>query len=112
MKPTAELNELGQSLWLDNITRKLLASGTLQRYIDELSVTGRASNPTIFNRAIKGSADYDDDIRAQLKLGQSGEALFFELALADIAQAADLFLSIHQRTRGAAERVHQDPRHR
>ena len=109
MKPTAELNELGQSLWLDNITRKLLASGTLQRYIDELSVTGRASNPTIFNRAIKGSADYDDDIRAQLKLGQSGEALFFELALADIAQAADLFLPIHQRTRGAAERVHQDP---
>ena len=97
---TARLHALGQSLWLDNITRALLASGTLQRYIDELSVTGLTSNPTIFDQALKGSADYDADIAARLKQGQSGEALFFELALADLTRAADLFAPVHQRTRG------------
>jgi len=100
MKPTARLNALGQSLWLDNITRKLLASGTLQRYIDELSVTGLTSNPTIFDHAIKGSTDYDNDIRRKLKEGKSGEALFFELALDDLTRAADLFKPIHARTHG------------
>jgi transaldolase len=100
MTPTAQLQDLGQSLWLDNITRALLASGTLQRYIDELSVTGLTSNPTIFNQAIKGSADYDADIRRKLQAGQSGEALFFELALDDITRAADLFRPVHERTHG------------
>jgi len=97
---TAQLHALGQSLWLDNITRALLDSGTLQRYIDELSVTGLTSNPTIFDQALKGSADYDADIRAKLKQGESGEALFFDLALADLTRAADLFRPVHQRTRG------------
>jgi transaldolase len=101
MKPTAHLHALGQSIWLDNITRRLLASGTLQRYIDELSVTGLTSNPTIFDHAIKGSADYDDDIRAKRKQGKSGEELFFELAIADISRAADLFRPIHERAHGA-----------
>ena len=100
MYPTAQLNALGQSLWLDNITRKLLNSGTLQRYIDQLTVTGLTSNPTIFDHALKGSADYDDDIRQKLKQGKSGEALFFELALDDITRAADLFRPVHERTHG------------
>jgi len=97
---TSTLHALGQSLWLDNITRQLLASGTLQRYIDEWSVTGLTSNPTIFDHALKGSADYDADIRAKLRAGMSGEALFFELALSDITRAADLFRPVHERTRG------------
>jgi len=97
---TAALHALGQSLWLDNITRALLDSGTLQRYIDELSVTGLTSNPTIFDQALKGSADYDADIRTRLKQRESGEALFFDLALADLTRAADLFRPVHQRTRG------------
>jgi transaldolase len=97
---TARLQALGQSLWLDNITRALLDSGTLQRYIDEWSVTGLTSNPTIFDHALKGSADYDADIRAGLKHGRSGEALFFDLALQDLSRAADLFRPVHQRTRG------------
>ncbi len=97
---TAALHALGQSLWLDNITRALLDSGTLQRYIDEWSVTGLTSNPTIFDQALKGSADYDADIRDKLKQGESGEALFFDLALADLTRAADLFRPVHQRTRG------------
>jgi transaldolase len=100
MKPTTQLQALGQSLWLDNITRKLLDDGTLQRYIDELSVTGLTSNPTIFDHAIKNSADYDADIRAKLKASKSGEALFFELALDDITRAADIFLPTHERTHG------------
>ncbi|MCC6195580.1 MAG: transaldolase [Burkholderiales bacterium] len=100
MKATAKLHDLGQSLWLDNITRDLLESGTLARYIAELSVTGLTSNPTIFDHAIKGSADYDAAIRSKLKAGKSGEALFFELALADITRAADLFRPIFDRTRG------------
>jgi len=97
---TAALHALGQSLWLDNITRALLDSGTLQRYIDELSVTGLTSNPTIFDQALKGSADYDADICKLLSQGRAGEALFFDLALADIGRAADLFRPVHQRTRG------------
>src|SRR6516225_4448990 len=100
MKPTQRLHELGQSLWLDNITRKLLTSGTLKRYRDELSISGLTSNPTIFDQAIKGSADYDADIRKKLAEGKSGEALFFELALSDLTQAADLFRPIHDRTDG------------
>jgi len=100
MKATAKLHDVGQSIWLDNITRDLLESGTLARYIAELSVTGLTSNPTIFDHAIKGSSDYDAAIRSKLKTGKSGEALFFELALADITRAADLFRPVFDRTRG------------
>ena len=100
MKATQRLHDLGQSLWLDNITRDLLMSGTLKRYIDELSVTGLTSNPTIFDQAIKNSASYDGAIRKKLAAGKSGEGLFFELAIEDITQAADLFGAVHERTRG------------
>jgi transaldolase len=100
MNATRQLHDLGQSLWLDNITRKLLDSGTLRRYIDELAVTGLTSNPTIFDQAIKNSTDYDADIRAKLKAGKSGEALFFELALDDITRAADHFRPIFDRSSG------------
>ena len=100
MTPTRKLHDLGQSLWLDNITRDLLESGTLMRYIGELDVTGLTSNPTIFNNAIKNSSDYDSAIRSKLKSGKSGEALFFELALDDVTRAADLFRPVHDRTRG------------
>jgi transaldolase len=100
MKATQKLHEIGQSLWLDNITRGLLTSGTLQRYIQELSITGLTSNPTIFDHAIKNSHDYDDAIRQKMKEGKSGEALFFELAIEDLRQAADLFRPIHDRTDG------------
>ncbi len=100
MKATARLHDLGQSLWLDDITRDLLDSGTLRGFIDDLSVTGLTSNPTIFDHAITHSTKYDDDIRRLLGNGVSGEALFFELALADLARAADLFLPIHRRTSG------------
>jgi transaldolase len=100
MKATQTLHDLGQSLWLDNITRDLLTTGTLKRYIDEWSVTGLTSNPTIFDQAIKKSAAYDPAIRKKLKEGKSGEALFFELALEDITQAADLFKPTFDRTCG------------
>src|SRR6516162_5482603 len=100
MKATQQLHDLGQSIWLDNITRDLLTSGTLKRYIDELSVTGLTSNPTIFDHAIKNSTSYDAAIREKLKEGKSGERLFFELALNDLSQAADLFRPIHNRTNG------------
>ena len=100
MKATQILHSLGQSLWLDNITRDLLTSGTLRRYIDELSVTGLTSNPTIFDHAIKNSTAYDAAIRKKLAEGKSGEQLFFELALEDITQAADLFRPIWERTEG------------
>src|SRR5499433_4274335 len=100
MKATQLLHDLGQSLWLDNITRDLLDNGTLQRYIDELSVTGLTSNPTIFDQAIKNSTAYDTAIRQKLKAGKSGEALFFELALEDLTRAADLFRPIYDRTDG------------
>ncbi len=97
MKATRRLHNLGQSLWLDNITRDLLNSGTLQKYIDDLSVTGLTSNPTIFDQAIKNSTAYDDAIARALAQGRSGEELFFELAIEDLIWAADLFRSIfHQ----------------
>src|ERR1700754_4765831 len=101
MKATQLLHNLGQSLWLDNITRDLLDSGTLKRYIDELSVTGLTSNPTIFDHAIKNSTDYDVSIREKLGEGKSGEDLFFELALEDLTRAADLFRPIYDLTCGA-----------
>jgi len=100
MKATQSLHELGQSLWLDNITRGLLRSGTLQRYIEEFSVTGLTSNPTIFDHALKNGGDYDDAIRQKLKEGKSGEALFFELAIEDLQEAADLFRPVHDLTDG------------
>src|ERR1700679_3618014 len=100
MKATQKLHELGQSLWLDNITRGLLTGGTLRRYIQDLSVTGLTSNPTIFDHAIKNSSDYDDSIRQKLKEGKSGEALFFELAIEDLRKAAALFRPAHDRTDG------------
>src|SRR5664279_109613 len=92
---TQTLHDLGQSLWLDNITRDLLNSGTLKRYIDEMSVTGLTSNPTIFDQAIKDSTAYDAAIRDKMRQGKSGEALFFELALEDLTQAADLFRPVY-----------------
>jgi transaldolase len=100
VKATERLHGLGQSLWLDNITRDLLTSGTLQRYIDDLSVTGLTSNPTIFDHAVAHSASYDAEIRRLVGAGKSGEALFFELAIQDLSNAAELFAPIHQRTAG------------
>ena len=100
MKATRLLHNLGQSLWLDNITRDLLDSGTLEGYIEELSVTGLTSNPTIFDHAIKSSKAYDGAIRNKLDEGKSGEELFFELALEDLTRAADLFRPIYERTNG------------
>jgi transaldolase len=100
LKATQLLHNLGQSIWLDNITRDLLHSGTLERYIGDLSVTGLTSNPTIFDHAIKNSAAYDGAIREGVRKGTSGEALFFELALDDITRAAALFQPIHDRTDG------------
>ena len=100
IRATEKLHDLGQRLWLDNITRSLLTSGTLGRYINDFSVTGLTSNPTIFLHAIKNNHDYDDAIRRELKAGKSGEELFFELALEDLRQAADLFRPIHELTNG------------
>jgi transaldolase len=101
MKATQHLHDLGQSLWLDNITRELLTSGTLKRYIRDYAVTGLTSNPTIFDHAINKSSSYDEAIRKKTLAGKSGEALFFELALEDLRQAADLFRPIHDDTDGA-----------
>jgi transaldolase len=98
MKPTRALHDLGQSLWLDNITRTLLRTGVLRHYIDELSVTGLTSNPTIFDHAIKNSSDYDDAIRSRIAQGESAEKLFFELALEDLTEAADLFRPVYDQT--------------
>ena len=98
MKATQLLHNLGQSIWLDNITRDLLVTCTLKEYIEELSVTGLTSNPTIFDHAIKNSSAYDAALRDELAKGKSGEALFFDLALADITGAADLFRPIHNKT--------------
>jgi transaldolase len=100
MTATKTLHDLGQSLWLDNVTRVLLNSGTLQRYIDELSVTGLTSNPTIFDHAIKNSRDYDDDIARKAPSARSREDLFFDLALADLTRAAEMFRPVHERTDG------------
>jgi transaldolase len=100
MNPTKKLHDIGQSLWLDNITRGLLTSGTLLRYINDFSVTGLTSNPSIFDLAIKKSDFYDTAISQKRKEGKSGEALFFELAIEDLRQAADLFRPVHDATAG------------
>lgn len=100
MKPTQKLYEMGQSLWLDNITRGLLTSGTLGNYIRDYSITGLTSNPTIFKHAIKDGHDYDDAVRMKLKEGKSGEPLVMELALEDLREAADLFRPIHDQSSG------------
>src|SRR6202140_4932557 len=100
MKATQLLHDLGQSIWLDNITRDLLNTGTLKRYVTELSVTGLTSNPTIFDHAIKNSTAYDAAIREGMSKGKSGEALFFDLALEDITRAAALFRPVYDRTDG------------
>src|SRR6266852_3304701 len=100
MNATRTLHDLGQSLWLDHITRNLLTTGVLRRYIDELSITGLTSNPTIFDHAIKNSKDYDDAIKRKLAQGKSGEKLFFELALEDLTEAADLFQPVYDQTCG------------
>jgi transaldolase len=99
MPPTTDLHDLGQSLWLDNITRKMLDDGVIQRYIDEYSVTGLTSNPSIFDKAI-ASGYYDDAIREKSAAGIEGEALFFDLAVEDLRRAADLFLAVHEQTDG------------
>ena len=91
MNPTKKLHDLGQSLWLDNITRSLLTGGTLHRYIQEFSVTGLTSNPTIFDHAIKNSTDYDQTVRRKMMENMPVEKLFFELAIEDLSEAADLF---------------------
>jgi transaldolase len=100
MNPTKKLHDVGQSLWLDNITRDLLNNGTLKRYIAELTVTGLTSNPTIFNLAFKNSTSYDAAISQKVKAGMRGEDLFFDLALEDLNRAADLFKPIFDRTNG------------
>lgn len=100
MRTTQKLHDLGQSLWLDNITRDLLDNGTIKRYIDECSVTGLTSNPTIFDHALKNSAAYDDAIREEQAKGKTSEGLFFDLALDDLTRAADLFRPVHNRTSG------------
>ena len=100
MKATRILHETGQSLWLDNITRALLTGGGLKRYIDELSISGLTSNPSIFDLAIRNSNDYDAGIREKTAARKEGEALFFELALEDLTRAADLFRPIHDKTNG------------
>jgi transaldolase len=100
MNPTQRLHDLGQSLWLDNITREMIQNGTLQRYIKELSVTGLTSNPTIYENAIRSGGWYDDAIHAKAVAGRSGEAIFFELATEDLTQAADLLRPVHRATGG------------
>jgi transaldolase len=100
MRATAKLHDIGQSLWLDDITRELLDSGTLERYIKDFSVTGLTSNPSIFDHAITHSDKYDEEIRRLTKRGYSGEALFFELALEDLGRAAGMFQPIHRASAG------------
>ena len=100
MKPTQQLHDLGQSLWLDNITRTMLGDGTLARYIDELSVTGLTSNPTIFDKAISGGDAYDEQIIEVAPTVETTEETFFELAIRDLQGAADLFAPVHERTAG------------
>ncbi|MBI3783790.1 MAG: transaldolase [Deltaproteobacteria bacterium] len=98
MNPNQKLHDAGQSIWLDNITRALLNSGTLKKYIDELAVTGLTSNPTIFDQALRSGDEYDGDIRSKTTAGIDGEDLFFALALDDLTRAADLFRPVHNRT--------------
>lgn len=100
MTPTQQLQELGQSIWLDDISRKLMDSGTLEHYIRDFNVTGLTSNPSIFAKAVKDSTEYDESISDLVEQGKSGEDLFFELAIADIRRAADLFLPIYEETDG------------
>jgi transaldolase len=100
MNATHALHDRGQSLWLDNITRDLLATGTLKRYVDELSVTGLTSNPTIFDQAIKNSNAYDDAISRRIREHKKAEAIFFDIAMEDLGWAADLFRPIWERTGG------------
>jgi transaldolase len=100
VNPTQQLHDLGQSLWLDNITRAMLGGGTLGRYIEELSITGLTSNPTIFDKAISGSDAYDEQVVTAAPGVESSEELFFQLALADLREAADLFAPVHERTDG------------
>nr|WP_083418038.1 transaldolase family protein [Pseudofrankia sp. BMG5.37] len=99
MKPTETLHERGQSLWLDNITRRMLDAGQLRRYIDSFAVTGLTSNPSIFDKAIE-SGGYDDAIRVCAAAGLSDEEVFTELAIGDLQRAADEFLGVHDRTDG------------
>src|ERR1039457_6333923 len=98
MKATQLLHDLGQSLWLDNITRDILDKGTLRRYVDELSVTGLTSNPTIFDEAIGGGSPHDEEPRRKAAAGRAGEALFWARPLEDLPRAADLFRPIYDRT--------------
>lgn len=105
MKSTQQLHDLGQSLWVDNITRTMLDDGTLAGYIDELSVTGLTSNPTIFDKAIGGGSAYDDQVAELTEQGLEGEDLFFELALTDLRRAAELFKPVNDRTDGVDGRV-------
>src|SRR4030095_2038412 len=98
MKPTEQLHELGQSLWLDNITRTMLDDGTEQRYIDELSITGQTSNPTIFDKAISSGDAYAKQISELREKGREHADIFFELALADVTRAARMFADIHKET--------------
>lgn len=105
MKPTQQLHELGQSLWVDNITRTMLDDDTLAGYIDELSVTGMTSNPTIFDKAIGSGESYDEQIAELSGQGLEGDQLFFELALTDLRRAAELFRPVHERTDGVDGRV-------
>src|SRR6202167_465168 len=100
MTTTQSLHDLGQSLWLDNITREILDNGTLKRYVKDLSVTGLTSNPTIFDEAIGGSSSYDRGIHEKARAGKSGEALFVDLALEDLRRAADIFRPEFDRTGG------------
>ncbi len=100
MSITARLRQIGQSLWLDNITRRLLDSGTLAKYIVDLDVTGLTSNPTIFEKAVSGSSDYDTQVRSLAAKTSDPEAIFFELAIADLTRAADLFRHVHERSGG------------
>ncbi|HEX2977231.1 MAG TPA: transaldolase [Bacteroidales bacterium] len=100
MKATQILHDSGQSIWLDNISRGILNDGTLRRYIDDFNVTGLTSNPTIFDKAIKSTDVYDDDIRHKLDEGKSGEELFLDLAIDDLTRAADLFRPIYEKTKG------------
>jgi hypothetical protein len=100
MNRTHLLRDIGQSLWLDNITREMLDNGTLGRYVDEFSITGLTSNPTIFDAAISNTGAYDDGIRDKVNAGSSGEALFIELALEDLRRAADLFRPAYDATDG------------
>src|SRR6185437_1649955 len=100
MRPTQQLHAEGQSIWLDNITRDLLTTGTLRRYIDELGITGLTSNPTIFDQAFLHTSAYDEAIAEAAARGLSSEDVFFELALDDLRAASDLFRPVYDRTRG------------